>query len=436
MMKHFALIFAVFISLLIPSFAIAQNDDLSCNTTTEALEEGIAHWKEANAPAAIELLTCVIQLDPANYEAYAYRGTAYRSIYKSLEAIDDFEKLIELDPEDPLGFYLLASAYFRQGDYEIAVENYTHGLSLQPKVSEHDDFNITAADYYVFRGRAYTYLEMYDEALNDLEHALELSPNDALAFAARGFVHLYSGNAPQAVQDWFTARTLASDVVDVYLTEGKYLVNAENFDQAIVLISESILLDPDDFRGYVARGVLYQSMEDFEAAVDDVSRAIELNPESAILYNLRGQLHNQLKEYELGLEDLNTAIELDPDLMDAYNNRGVSYYNTGQRELAWEDWNYYAENGGLVEAYIEQGNLSFQLGEYDVAATNYWAALLFEPENHAAHLGLANIYFERGLYKLALESYKTYTELVDGEIDEWIIERIDQLEMVVTTESS
>ncbi len=434
-MKPLVLVFALLILLLATSFAVAQDDDLSCSTTTEAFDEGITLWKEANASAAIEQFSCVIEANPDNYEAYAYRGTAYRRIYKSQEAIDDFEKLIELDSENPLGFYLLASVYFRQGVYEIAVENYTHGLSLEPKKSEYGDFDITAADYYVFRGRASAYLEMYEEALNDLEHALELNPDDALAFAARGLVHLYKGNATQAVQDWFTARMLDSDVVEVYLLDANYLVNVENFEQAIVLMSECILLDPDDFRGYVGRAVLYQGNENYEGAVDDVSRAIELNPESAILYNLRGQLHNQLKQYELGLEDLNTAIELDPDLMEAYNNRGVSYYNTGQRELAWEDWNYYAENGGLVEAYIEQGDLSFQMGDYDIAATNYTAAILFEPENPDAYLGLANIYYQRGLYELALENYKTYTELIDGEIDEWIIERIEELEVIVTTDS-
>ncbi len=51
-------------------------------------------------------------------------------------AIEDFNKAIELDPEDNYSFYLRAYCYFELGDFESAIDDLNKSIEL-----DQDNFN-------------------------------------------------------------------------------------------------------------------------------------------------------------------------------------------------------------------------------------------------------------------------------------------------------
>jgi tetratricopeptide (TPR) repeat protein len=86
-------------------------------------------------------------------------------------------------------------------------------------------------------------MERYDNALADLNHAIELDPKEYWIIAERG---------------------------ETYLSMGRY-------DDALADLNHAIELDPDDASAIASRGRTYRLMRRYDDALTDIKRAIELD---------------------------------------------------------------------------------------------------------------------------------------------------------------
>ncbi len=87
------------------------------------------------------------------------------------EKIARYQKVIELDPNDILGYYTLGDAYLENGMYREAVETFTRGLQIDPKHS---------SSYYGL-GQAH-------QALGEVEKAKEVFKKGVAVASERGDV--------------------------------------------------------------------------------------------------------------------------------------------------------------------------------------------------------------------------------------------------------
>jgi tetratricopeptide (TPR) repeat protein len=81
------------------------------------------------------------------------------------QALSDFTKVIELDPDDPEAYYERGFTYLRLNNWEEAIADYDRSIAL-----DHGD----AATFYN-RACAHAQLRHYDQAEADLEKALPLT---------------------------------------------------------------------------------------------------------------------------------------------------------------------------------------------------------------------------------------------------------------------
>ena len=73
---------------------------------------------------AEETLTEAIKYDKNNFEAYYYRGCARVNAMKYDEAIEDFEKAVELKPNYADAYFNLGRTYYMKHDEDKACEYY------------------------------------------------------------------------------------------------------------------------------------------------------------------------------------------------------------------------------------------------------------------------------------------------------------------------
>ena len=88
---------------------------------------------------------------------------------KMEEALEAFQKAVELDANDPVPRLNLAYTYDRQGRTEEAIAEYRKAIELSPS-------NLLA---YNNLGVLYDKMGQYDEAIREFKRALEIDPSDA-----------------------------------------------------------------------------------------------------------------------------------------------------------------------------------------------------------------------------------------------------------------
>jgi tetratricopeptide (TPR) repeat protein len=138
-------------------------------------ERGLDAYKKNYDEDAVESFERVVQMEPDNAEAHYRLGLAYAAVGKSGEAEKSFERAVRLytketkeGPDDAEEEFNLGQAYGKLGKYADAIKAYKRAIKDAP-----DD-----SDKYYELGLAYSKLAQYKEAVAALNKAVELDPNN------------------------------------------------------------------------------------------------------------------------------------------------------------------------------------------------------------------------------------------------------------------
>ncbi|KAM9327425.1 RNA polymerase II-associated protein 3 isoform 2-T2 [Pholidichthys leucotaenia] len=194
-------------------YAVAESDcnlaiALDCNYFKAYMRRGAARFAQRNYASALEDYEMVLQLDPENVEAQnevkkikeilGHQAPAVQSeASPSTDAptvdpqeqrrVEEQQRRQEAVMQKDRG-----NAYFKEGKYEAAVECYTRGM-------EADDMNVLLP---ANRAMAYLKLERFKEAENDCTKAIFLDCTYSKAFARRGTARAALGKLEEARQDF------------------------------------------------------------------------------------------------------------------------------------------------------------------------------------------------------------------------------------------
>jgi tetratricopeptide (TPR) repeat protein/predicted small secreted protein len=242
-----------------------------------------------------------------------------------------------------------------RGDYDMAIEDFTEALTLNP--------NLGSA--YMLRGRArrasvtnvtdigenFSYIlsstggqiteaqnRVYEQAIADFTEAIRLDPDNAVAYRERGVVYALRGDTDKAIADLNQAIGLNPQYAFAYYNRGQQYADKKNYDRAIADYNQVIRLDPNFVIAYNNRGDVYRNKGDYDRAIADFNQAIRLDPNFVIAYNNRGLAYYNKRDYDRAIADYNQAIQLDPHYINSYINRGAAYYMKGDYTRARADY--------------------------------------------------------------------------------------------------
>lgn len=94
----------------------------AARAASEYLRMGLNSFHEKNYPEAIDSYNRALDLDPENPVLYDLRGYAQFRAGKTAEAIASLRRSVELMPDYTWGHYNLALAYWKDGNQEAAVD--------------------------------------------------------------------------------------------------------------------------------------------------------------------------------------------------------------------------------------------------------------------------------------------------------------------------
>ena len=255
------------------------------------------------------------------------RGVAYVRMGRTREAIEDFNKAVELFPE-------YAATYNNRGNLLLA-------LGLPGEALKDFDRAIVLAPGYAaaYNNRAGAMMQIGkpEKAIRDFTQAVTLLPTAAAPLAGRGRAHLKLDRPHAAIRDF--SRAVGSDTrfASGYRSRAKAKLRVGHFNDAIEDLSRAIAFDVSNAEAYMLRGNAYMSADQLEAAIADFSRFMELRPQDARGFEARGLAHTMADVHEAAFIDLNRAIELNPRSAVAFAYRGYAYIRSGRLEIANSD---------------------------------------------------------------------------------------------------
>jgi tetratricopeptide (TPR) repeat protein len=306
-----------------------QAPETTTESTGDDYEMGIAKAQSGDIAGAIECLESVVSKNPRHALAHNDLGVMYYQSGKKDSALKHYEEAAQLEPDNAVFQKNLGDFYcVEQGNLEGALEKYLQALNLDAEdvetlisisriclaVGKKDD-----AHYFLGRvleidpqnhdalhemglinsdechqrasvdshGVPRADQSMTDsgnnlDAISELEHTIQIEPQNATAFNDLGVLYYQNGNKEKALQCYEQAvrldrrqSTFMKNLADFYLME------QGRIEDAMKLYVEVLENDPEDIDSLIATGLVCTKMNNFTDARSFFQRALEIDPWNA-----------------------------------------------------------------------------------------------------------------------------------------------------------
>jgi tetratricopeptide (TPR) repeat protein len=258
------------------------------------------------------------------------RGRLHEVAGEHDKAIADYQKVLEIDPDDEivrnalgrLGGALPDSARLPPGACsanDISHEERIAGCTAVIESGQATGWTLKTA--YCNRGYALTELGEYDRVIVDSDAAIRLDDKLACAYLNRGRAWYYKHDLDRAIADYTQAVKSDGRLHEAYASRGTAYFDRRDFTHAIADYDMAIAIDPSVAMYISDRGNTRLQMGEKEAAIADFSRAIEVDPNYAAAYIRRGRAFLASDELERAEADFAKALQLAPGDSEAQSGR-------------------------------------------------------------------------------------------------------------------
>ena len=178
--------------------------------------------------------------------------------------------------------------------------------------------------------------EAYERAVACWTEAIELNPNNALAYESRGYYFLYyTRDYPASLSDYTRAIELRPSVADNYFYRGLCYLNQDDIEPARLDFEYALMLSPGMSGAYGELAYIYATKDPLKA-IEYADRAIEYNERNWRAWYSRGLALYTMHNYEEALANAQEALNW--GCSDAYQLIGDCYGMLGNRAEAEKYW--------------------------------------------------------------------------------------------------
>ncbi len=315
------------------------------------------------------------------------------------------------------------SKLYNENKYKEAIQDYLKALELDPQ--NH------LIHYYL--GMCEYRLANYKEAKRHLQEAVKLKPDSKEAELALSLMKTFPKEKPKVVKEEFTVvESLIGDkqvspldipkfkrekksIAYQYFLLGKQYSASGKWNLAIAQYEKALDVDPEYGPLYTDLGIAYAKKGFFDKAVAALQKATQLDPGNAVAhYNLgliyegKGQLSSAIQEYL-------TVLSLDPNNVEVRVRLGVSFVLNNQNVAAMDQWNIASTiDPNHKEAHVLLGKIYSDTGEAPFQSVKY--AMTYNATLHRIEYQRSTTAASSGAGGTNLAGYLYY----DAAIDEFL----------------
>jgi tetratricopeptide (TPR) repeat protein len=312
-----------------------------------------------NYTDAIDQFSKAIELDPDYDKAYTNRADAYSKIGEHENAARDYDRALVFDKKEAELYYFSGKEWHLFGDNELAVEKLSMALDLKGNFLE----------AYQIRSEVYMEMMEYELALKDCIKCLKLE-EDETAYYNIALVYEKLEMYDDAEDAYKRSINENRRIVQTHFAFAQLLYTRGKYNEANTSIVQTLQLEPTHLEGMLLQSQILSAQGNYPKANEVLSMASIEHPEEARIYIYRGDIHSLMNQPSYAILDYGKAIELNPDSAEVYYKRAGAYEATRDYENALVDYGTLLAmskyDGTAQRLYEEANQRMFEINREEV----------------------------------------------------------------------
>jgi spermidine synthase len=222
------------------------------------------------------LLTEALGWNRDNIAINIRMGNALVERDRAQKALPYFQKAVQIDPENPMAHFGLASALYKLGRYADGVKHNRMSLELQSEPPPMVHNNLAVA----LQGQG-----KFDEAIEHYQKALEIDPYFADSIFNLGRLFLQQMRLDDAAGCFLKFLEIRPDFAAAHYELANTLSAQKKYDDAIQHYKKALKVEPGNSDFYCRLGLTLKLQGKISSSLDHYRKALELNPNNAEALN-------------------------------------------------------------------------------------------------------------------------------------------------------
>jgi spermidine synthase len=290
-------------------------------------------------------------------------------------------------PYKNLAYFYLGDLYYKENMLDEAVANYYRSLQVEPDFAK-AHFNLAGV---------LAKQNKLNEAVSHFTEALRITPNFAQGHRSLGNALALQNRLDEAVKQFAKALRTKPDDAEIHSNIGGILARQRRFDEAIPHFVEALRIDPNFADAHNNLGYALALQGRLDEAVRHCTEALRIKPNFATAHsNLAFALIGQGKLDE-AIEHYNEALRINPDFADAHRNLGYALLQQGKLEGAITHLTEALRiEPNVAKTHNDLGVVLAMQGRFDEAVVYFTQALQINPDYADARRNLQRALQRRG----------------------------------------
>lgn len=327
--------------------AIPQPFQPTPTPTREAssyVAEAQAFYEDGDLDSAITTYEEAIRRDPTQVDNYVplVRLLVFRG--RLDEGLDYADTALFVEPDAAAAHAIRAMALdwksselVDQGLDADASDMLIEALNEINKAIELDP---GSADAYAYQAEILFDLVNYEQADEAIDNALLLNPSSVDVQRIAGYMMEFRGYREEAIEHYREAIRLHPKLAMLHHSLGRTYIGAGEIDLALTSLEKAVELDPENAEYLYFMGYAYFTIGERELAADYFKQAVEFRPEYPAAHCQLGLIYYQQRNWEGAIPELEMGIEGYGDLITyrnafCYYTLGLSYFYVARCEDAY-----------------------------------------------------------------------------------------------------
>ncbi len=377
-----------------------------CNASSkeEMLQEGRALAGEKNINGAIILFKNALEKDQNFYEARYELGKAYLETGKYEKAEKELSKVALQDPTNDSIHLDLARIYLTLEKPAKAKSSLETFHSTQPETSES----------LLLLARAHRAEDDLKKASENYQKSIRLDEKNADPRVELAVLYLSLGRINEGEEVLKETVAALPEEKRAYHLQARLEEERKNFDKAIDLYNEVLLIDSDDKVALYHKALIWFESEKIAETEEIADRFLKKFPQRPEGYQLKGMTQLKRKEYENAQKNLEKSLSIARSTRTSYF-LGVAHSQQGSHEIALNQYNEALDlDPNFAAARIALAFTLLKQNRFDEAAYTARQAIQQAPSSAIAHNVLGSALLALGQRDAAAEALSKALQLDPG----------------------
>ncbi|MCU0958497.1 MAG: tetratricopeptide repeat protein [Pirellulaceae bacterium] len=244
-----------------------------------------------------------------------------------VQQLADFSRAVELDPDNPDVWQARAMYYLQQNQVDQAIADFN---SLLARDEDNWLARLAVADALI-SARA------FDQALEQLNQVIAQKPTP-LAYTLRARLWTQQGKLAEAVQDLDAAAKLDPNDMGLLLMRARLYLQEGRNALAQQDVERVLQASPENAQAMELRSLVLAAMRKFPEAVRDLRQLLQREPDNKLLKLQLAQFLTAGNQSREAIEVYNQLLQEEPQNVFALRGRGDAYLNVGEHKPAIADY--------------------------------------------------------------------------------------------------